>query len=152
MFKKSHDGNIEYQKRPFTDFIKDVNPGNMEALKKYFGLRSMKELNNYLKQIPLNALFQLFILLVLKPDYLSRKIVFTKELPKFINKNEIIFEDRKIMWKKYLAKDSNYVLRFPRLYLADDTPGIKSESPLSETQFPDIRDTISILKKFGIKN
>ena len=151
MFKKSYDGNIEYQKRPFTNFIKDVNPGNMEALKKYFGFDTMKELNRYLGQIPLNALFQLFIMLLLKPDYLSRKITFTDELPKYINKNEIIFEDRRDIWKQYLTKDSNYILYFPRLYLADDTPGIISENPLSQVQSVDIHDSMKSLKRFGIK-
>lgn len=149
--KKSYEGNPKYVNRPH--YGKVIQASEVEDLKKYFGFSSMKELNDYLNKIPLNALYFLYVAFTI-PDYADRQIIFDdKWLPKYMNKEEIIYFDRRGIWREFLKKDKNRQIRYPELFIKDNVPGISSKSnvPLSQ-QVLSIGDALlAELQAVGIK-
>lgn len=87
------------------NFSKVKNLANIEItgkrvreMQKYFGFDKLKEFNNFLNKLPLNALYPEYMVFDKNDDYIN--IVYgmnihTHVFPKYINKEELIYDVRR---------------------------------------------------------
>ena len=85
--------------------IIDINGERIKEMQRFFGLKSLKELNSFLNELPLNAAYLLYYAF----PYFDKHIKTTyeqfneNELPKYINREELRYEMRRQVAKAHYS-------------------------------------------------
>lgn len=128
----------------------DINGKNLEDMKKYFGFESLQELNNFLNEFSINALYSLYIMYYDIIDTLSDLYVFDDtKFPKYINKEELMFYIRREFAKNYYKYKIGHIIDFPILYIKNNTPGFILSFPYTTIPMPN--DVYEFNKSIGIR-
>ena len=100
-----------------------INGKQIENMRNFFGL-TLEELNKFLNEIPLNGLYVLYNIYQDMDKMVNSIFTFDEnKLPKYINKNELIFFLRREFAKDYFKNIQGKRIDIPKLFLKKDTPG-----------------------------
>jgi len=102
----------------------EVNGIELENMKDYFGFENLQELNNFLNEFSLNALYSLYVMYDIIVNNLV-DLVYTfddTKLPKYINKKELIFYLRREFAKNYYKHIGGKLIEVPILHFVRYTP------------------------------
>jgi len=128
----------------------EVNGLKLEKMKDYFGFDNLQELNNFLNEFHINALYSLYVIY----DVIANNLVDSiytfddTKLPKYINKKELIFYLRREFSKNFYKHIGGKRIKVPSLHIDRYTPGyIYKTNPY--ILMPD--DSYEINKSIGIR-
>ena len=89
--------------------IIDINGERIREIQQFFGLKSLKELNSYLNELPTNAIYLLYYSFPSFDKHI--KITYEQfnenELPKYINREELRYEMRRRLAKAHYFLTNN---------------------------------------------
>ena len=126
--------------------IKDVTGERIREMQRFFGLKSLKELNIYLNELPPNAVYLAYHGFPFVDQEIEEMYKFNEaDLPKYINRDELRFEMRREVSKvAYFAKYDR-TIRDPDFIFNFTLRPVRSISKLGQ-KFYDAYKTMGIFK------
>ena len=117
---KVRDDNLSKYKKLI---IIDVTGERIREMQRFLGLKSLKELNVFLNELPSSAIYVAYYYLYKFNQNLQNtyKKFNENELPKYINKDELRYEMRRQVVKAQYSPGNNRNLNFPSFQI-DITP------------------------------
>jgi hypothetical protein len=107
----------------------DINGKRIREMQEYFGLKDLKEVNNFLNELPYKAVYLLYYAFPCFDNHIVKIYEGFDEskLPKYINRKELKYEMRREVAKShyFLTPDrslNNYTFRFSIIPAATDLP------------------------------
>lgn len=98
----------------FKKMLCDVLGSEILSMKDYLGFTSYRELNNWLNQFTKGIQFSMYLWISNEPKFFADKVhqgykFIDKDIPKYINIDELIFHLRRTFIKEYYSLDINEI-------------------------------------------